>query len=739
MENFIQRAIQVHGNKYDYSNVKYINSNTKVRIFCRIHNFIFEQSPAKHISGQNCQKCGKRFMDTNYFKEKASRIHLYKYDYTKSVYIDNTTNVIIKCTSHGEFEISPNNHLSSKRGCQSCRKISMNELKKITKDEFIEKSKEKYTELFDYSNMNYIDYTSPLKIICKTHGEIEIIPKKHLFNNFGCKKCGLESRIELSKKYKNISEFMDGANIIHSYKYDYSKSNYINCDVKIIIICKEHKEFEQTPYSHINEKSGCPKCAHKELGLSKRKTTNAFIIEAIKIHGNKYSYDKVEYLTCKDKVIIICPIQHHGDFEQTPNSHLGGSGCPKCANDLYAFNATFTNEEFIRRAFEKHGDRYDYSETIYINSQEQVKIICSEHGEFEQIANNHLQGYGCPKCAHKELGLSKRKTNEEFIKQSINVHGNKYNYDKVEYLTCNDKVIIICPIHGEFEQSPSDHQSGKGCYNCGIKKCALSQTFTQEEFIQKAIEKHAYQYNYEKVEYINSQTKIIITCNRCNNTFAQVPNSHLQGSGCDKCAHVNNAESQRLSQDEVIQRAKNKHGDDFDYSRINYTSMHNKITIICKKGHTFEQLAVNHIRFGYGCPTCSKRLYSKIAIEWLEIISIEMKIDIQHAENIGEHRIKNSRKKADGYNIEYNYIFEYHGCHTHGCLKCYPDRNIFDLWGKRTHNENNERTIKKQNICIDNGYKYYEIWDCEWKIIRQQPELIKKMINNIREYLIIDN
>ena len=219
MEKFIDSAIQVHGNKYDYSSVKYINSSTKVRIFCKTHNFEFDQNPEKHISGQNCPKCSKRFMNTDFFKEKASRLHIYKYDYTKTIYIDSKTKVIVKCPSHGEFEISPNNHLSMK-GCVKCGEIKMNELKKITKDEFIEKAKEKYTHLFDYSNMNYIDYTYPLKIICKTHGEIEIIPKKHLFNNFGCKLCGLGSRIEQSKKYKNNSEFIKDANIIHSYKYD---------------------------------------------------------------------------------------------------------------------------------------------------------------------------------------------------------------------------------------------------------------------------------------------------------------------------------------------------------------------------------------------------------------------------------------------------------------------------------------------------------------------------------------
>ncbi len=734
MEKFIQKANQVHGNKYDYSNVKYVNSNTKVLIFCRTHNFDFEQNPEKHISGQNCPKCSKHFMNTDFFKEKASRLHLYKYNYTKTIYIDNKTKVIIDCPYHGEFKISPNNHLSLK-GCVECGEIRMNELKKITKDEFIVKSKEKYGDIFDYSNINYIDYTTPSKIICKKHGEIEIIPKKHLFNNFGCKKCGLASRTEKSKKYKNNSEFIEEAKIIHSNKYDYSKSNYLNCDIKIKIICQEHGEFEQTPYSHINEKSGCPKCAHKELGLSKRKTTSDFIKQAIEKHGDKYIYDKVEYLTCHDKVIITCI--NHGDFDQEPQSHLSGSGCRKCANDLCSSNTIFTNEEFIQKAVEVHGDKYDYSETIYVNSQEQVKIICPEHGYFSQLANNHLCGKGCKKCGYDYIGKINSKTKEEFIAKSLEVHGDKYDYSEINYINMTTKIQIICPQHGVFEQTPRDHQTGRGCNSCGIVKRSILQTFTQEEFIQRAITKHGSKYNYDNVKYVNSQTKISITCNTCNYTFLQMPNSHLQGCGCDKCAHKLNHDMQRLTQDEVIKRAVEIHGDKYDYSEMNYRSMNNKITIKCNNGHIFEQIASNHISQGYGCPLCVKRLYSKIAIQWIEEIMKYMNIDIQHAENIGEHRIINSRKKADGYNSEYNCIFEYHGCHSHGCLKCYPDRNLFDLWGKRTHNENYERTITKKNLCINEGYKYYEIWDCQWKIIRQQPELLHEMINNIREYIAV--
>ena len=265
---------------------------------------------------------------------------------------------------------------------------------------------------------------------------------------------------------------------------------------------------------------------------------------------------------------------------------------------------------------------------------------------------------------------------------------------------------------------------------------ALSQTFTQKDFLDRAKEKHGDKYNYDKVKYINSQTKIIISCNTCNYIFEQLPNSHLRGCGCDKCAHKINHDNQRLTKEEIIKRALEKHGNLYDYSEINYINMNKKIRIKCNKGHIFEQLPTNHIRLGYGCPQCAKRTYSKIAIEWIKYISLNLKIDIQHAEtNIGEYKISKSQKRADGYNKKYNCIFEYHGCHAHGCIDCYPERNRYDLWGKRTHNYNYIKTNTKKQFCIEEGYKYFEIWDCEWKNIKNNDELLKNMLKNITDLL----
>ena len=128
-------------------------------------------------------------------------------------------------------------------------------------------------------------------------------------------------------------------------------------------------------------------------------TTEQFITKAKKIHGDRYDYSKTEYITLVDKVTFIC--REHGEFEQTPNSHTQGKGCPDCGSEDRAKTKTLTVEQFITKAKKIHGDRYDYSKTEYIYSKEKVTFICREHGEFEQTPNSHLLGRGCPDCGKK--------------------------------------------------------------------------------------------------------------------------------------------------------------------------------------------------------------------------------------------------------------------------------------------------------------------------------------------------
>ena len=203
--------------------------------------------------------------------------------------------------------------------------------------------------------------------------------------------------------------------------------------------------------------------------MPKKITTEQFIKQAREIHGDKYNYSKVEYVNNTTSICIICP--EHGEFWQHPNYHLQNHGCPKCGIKKIKESKKYNTEEFIKKAREVHGDKYDYSKVQYIDSKTKVCIICPEHGEFWQVPAKHLNGRGCNKCAVIYKGFKKRKERDNFIKEAKQVHGDKYDYSKVEYVNNKIKVCIICPEHGEFWQIPSVHLNNKsGCPKCNTSK-----------------------------------------------------------------------------------------------------------------------------------------------------------------------------------------------------------------------------------------------------------------------------
>ena len=248
-------------------------------------------------------------------------------------------------------------------------------------------------------------------------------------------------------------EFIDKAKKIHGNKYDYSKVVYKNNYTKVCIICPEHGEFWQTPNNHLKG-YGCSKCSG-----NCKKNNNDFITKAKNIHGDKYEYSKINYINSRTKICIICP--EHGEFWQTPNSHLSGCGCPECKKNFHK-----TKEIFVLLSKQIHGEKYDYSKVEYINNSTKVCIICPEHGEFWQTPNSHLSGNGCPKCAIETIALKRRKNIDDFINQSKTLFKQKYDYSNIEYVNNKTKINVVCPIHGEFFITPTNHLQGKGCPKC---------------------------------------------------------------------------------------------------------------------------------------------------------------------------------------------------------------------------------------------------------------------------------
>ena len=441
------------------------------------------------------------------FIKEATEKHKGKYDYSKVDYVNSSTKVCIICPEHGEFWKNPNSHLQG-YGCSKCGSCYI-----PTTEEWIVSARKAHGDKYDYSKVKYAGSKSKVCIICPEHGEFWQEAKSHLSGR-GCSKCG-------GNYIPTTEEWIASARKLHGDKYDYSKVKYVSSATKVCIICPEHGEFQQLPSQHLSG-NGCPKCANEATGERCRSSKEEFIKKARKLHGDKYDYTKVEYVNSKTKVCIIC--HEHGEFWQTPHSHLQGQGCPKCSGKCVP-----TTEEWITSARKKHGDKYDYSKVVYVDSKTKVCIICPEHGEFQQLPSQHLSGRGCPTCGAKNRNEKRTSTKEEFIKKAHVIHKDKYDYSKVYYANSMTKVCIICHEHGEFWQTPSQHLQGDGCPKCG-GTCVL----TKEEWVAFANKVHNGKYDYSNVEYVNNVTKVCIICPE-HGEYLQRPGDHTQGHGCQKC------------------------------------------------------------------------------------------------------------------------------------------------------------------------------------------------------------
>jgi len=247
---------------------------------------------------------------------------------------------------------------------------------------------------------------------------------------------------------------------IHGDRYDYSKVVYSGNKVKVEIICKEHGSFWQTPNNHKN-KNGCPDCVCNKL-----KSTEECISDFKKVHGDQYDYSKVKYINSLTDVIIIC--KDHGKFLIKPKAHLLGVGCPDKKCSIRGVRRRKSINLCISDFKNIHNDQYDYSKVknTYSNSTTKVEIICKTHGSFWQIPNDHISGKGCSDCGKLLISVKKSKSLDFVISQFREVHGDRYDYSKVQYFGNRTKVEMICDAHGIFWQEPLHHLVGQGCSKC---------------------------------------------------------------------------------------------------------------------------------------------------------------------------------------------------------------------------------------------------------------------------------
>lgn len=210
------------------------------------------------------------------------------------------------------------------------------------------------------------------------------------------------------------------------------------------------------------------------------KLTQTEIIKRFKNkHKDTFDYSKVIYTGVNNDVIIICPI--HGEYSTSPGRHLARKygGCKGCQTD----NSQISLEEWLIRAEKMHGTTYDYSlvKRYFYLKEDTLKIICPTHGVFQQPSRSHLVGKGCRQCGIDRRPQNNPKTTEQFIIDANKTHKDFYDYSKTVYVNAKDKLIITCPKHGNFLQTPNDHLTGFGCDLCGREQKTGCYSLTKME------------------------------------------------------------------------------------------------------------------------------------------------------------------------------------------------------------------------------------------------------------------
>lgn len=256
--------------------------------------------------------------------------------------------------------------------------------------------------------------------------------------------------------------------------------------------------------------------------------------------------------------------------------------------------------EFFEKAIAVHGDKFSYANCIFEGVGKKVVITCSSHGDFTPRAADFLSGSGCRKCQDVTRNAGNRIPYKAFVELARRTHGDIFEYPEDSYRAFHSKTKIVCGEHGEFWQTPVNHT--KHGYSC--PKCT-GRGWDHSDFLTRVATVHGDRYDYSQSSFTLATNDIIVTC-REHGDFSQAAHYHIAGAGCRKCA----TEANEITEKTFLERAKERHGDLYDYSKTVYNKYLEKVDILCRKHGTFRQYPIRHVRNGYGCPKCPSS-YSK--------------------------------------------------------------------------------------------------------------------------------
>ena len=400
-------------------------------------------------------------------------------------------------------------------------------------------------------------------------------------------------------------------------------------------------------------------------------TQEQFIERAKEKWGDKFDLSKVKFTNTKTKIVVGCKLVKPRTFLYT-----SPQGCPKCGVEASKQWRRLPQEEFIKRAKEKHGDKYDYSRVKFVNSNTKVEVVCPLHGSYFVRPSNHLyRGGECPYCKRRD-GNEKRVTRDNFIERATLIHGGRYDYSNVQFVNAQTRVDILCKRHGVFSQMPHTHLEGHGCPLCGFE----AHTMTKDDFLLRARTTHGYKYEYDLDSFRGSRQKVRIICPK-HGEFWQDANKHLSGYGCPKCKDDRYKESFERNVKEVWQGK-------YDLSQVQYCGGKRKITVVCPDHGPFVIEAHSFCR-GHGCPSCHQS-HGENAIR---AFLVKNNIEFEQEKTFAECRDK-SPLRFDFYIPSKRTAIEFQG------EQHYKEDHFFDAsvtFEDRVRHDNMKRTFCKEN------------------------------------------
>lgn len=357
----------------------------------------------------------------------------------------------------------------------------------LTTKEWISRATAIHGDKFVYSHVNYVNAKTPVTLVCKIHGPWNTSPDNHITKKRGCPACG-------GSKKKTVDDFVLDAQNIHGERYDYSLSSYKNSHTALKIICRSHGEFLQSPTSHLSGR-GCPKCA-LEQRVSKDRIESLFSIKkrlSGKSHGDILIVEDT-FQNVNEEANFLC--KRHGIFTRLVSAVLYGKNtCPQCSHDsghsqpLDQQRAEEKVRSVLRDGFELKPFQFTGSKSTSLS------LICPEHGSWSVLWAGFFRSTGkCPRCTYEAatpkrmqsnklvLEASRGKRWSSYLKRFIEMHGDKYDYAKSTFVDAKTPITIICPIHGEIQQTPDTH------LQAGCRKCAdddLAGLYSERYFQKK--------------------------------------------------------------------------------------------------------------------------------------------------------------------------------------------------------------------------------------------------------------